>query len=201
MNSSAISSRYTFRLAALAACLVMALGWSASAKADFLDDLFGGGSEPAHAAPSAPARAPRAKRAQPTGHISFSIRANDSRRSVVRKTDEAKNDQPKFPKAVFCATNVPARTAPASAEVRMADGTLRAGDSVVTSGGILVFKGHAACPHNAADFVSLAQSKLPRDKRNALESLEHTMKTSHNALVLTEKDEEPQVVGQVSQGQ
>lgn len=174
-----------------------------TAEADFLDDLFGGGASespaPARAAPSG-----RAMRS--TGGVSFSIRSNQSerRRAAFRKggTQEAAGKEgsggTKAQKTVFCATGLPAREDPANAEVRLHDGTLRAGDSVVTMDGILVFKGRAACPHNASDFVGIGHAKLPTQTRNALQSLEHTMQAGRTPLVLEDKEAEPQVVSQAS---
>lgn len=183
---------------------VLSLHAPTVAQADFLDDLFGGGaSEPTAPAVRAPRPSRHVARPQASGGVSFSIRANDVRRTA-RKTNspvaqDAANKESggtKAQKTVFCATGVPARENPASAEVRLHDGTLRAGDSVVTTTGILVFRGRAACPHNAGDFVGLAQSKLPAAKRTALESLEHTMQAGRAPLVLEDKEAEPQVVSE-----
>lgn len=178
----------------LAATLIVC-AWSTGANAGFFEDLFGDGGE-TRAAPAAPA--PQARRRQPTGGVSFSIRANVSskdRRSVVRKSDDADGGS-KPQKSVFCAQGLSARANPDSDDIRLHDGTLRAGDSLVTADGILVFKGHAACPHTASDFVGLSQSKLPAARRSALEQLERTMQTGRSSLVLSEqeKDDDAQQV-------
>jgi hypothetical protein len=186
----------------LLAGLLLLCGAAPGARADFLDDLFGGGET--RVAPSIRARHVHARR---SGHMSFSIHlgvaSRERRHSAARKpaVEDAVREsggESKPQKTVFCATGLSPRANPDSAEVRLHDGTLRAGDSVVTADGILVFKGHAACPHSAADFVRLAQSKLPRAKRNALESLEHSMQAGRAPLVLTGKETEPRVVSQIS---
>ncbi|WP_424362504.1 hypothetical protein [Methylocystis parvus] len=184
------------RCGRLLAPVLVVCAWSTAAEAGFFEDLFGDGGE-TKAAPAAPA--PQVRRRQPTGGVSFSIRANISakdRRSIVRKSDDASDGGSKPQKTVFCAQGLSARANPDSDEVRLHDGTLRAGDSLVTADGILVFKGRAACPHTASDFVGLAQSKLPVARRNALEQLEHTMQTGRSSLVLSEqeKDDDAQQV-------
>ncbi|WP_442753584.1 hypothetical protein ACNHKD_11280 [Methylocystis sp. JAN1] len=179
------------RASGLLATILVVSAWTTSAQAGFFEDLFGdGGSETA----APPASAPQARRRQPAGSVSFSVRSSKDRRSA-RKSDEG-GDGEKPRKAVFCAAGLSERANPDSDEVRLHDGTLRAGDSLVTSNGILVFKGRAACPHTTSDFVGLAQSRLPAEKRNTLEKLEHTMRSGRSPLVLSDTDDETQVVGQ-----
>lgn len=175
----------------LAATVLAVSVWSAEAQAGFFEELFGG-DEPA---PVRAAPQPRAR--QPSG--SFSIRANIAprERKAARKPVDSANGDTKTEKAAFCAPNLTARSNPDTDDVRLHDATLRAGDSLVTADGIVVFKGKAACPHTAADFVGLAQSHLPAAKRSALEQLEHTMRAGRHPLVVMEKDEEePQVVSE-----
>ncbi|WP_457796516.1 hypothetical protein [Methylocystis sp. S23] len=203
-NGFACTARFASPL--LAALLLASAGMT-GAKAGFFEELFGDGGE-TRAARSAPAPVPHARRRPPAGRLSYSIRANvapkearDRRQSVIRRPveDAAAHESDggtKPQKAVFCAAGLPARANPDSAEVRLHDGTLRAGDSIVTAGGILVFKGRAACPHSAADFVSLARSRLPAAKRNALESLEHTVQAGRAPFALAEKAAAPRVVSQ-----
>lgn len=175
----------------LLAAILTICAWTTGAEAGFFEELFGD-SEPA--VPAAPA--PQAHRRQPTGGVSFSIRAN--RRSVVRKSDDASNGGSKPLKSVFCAEGLSSRDNPDSDDIRLHDGTLRAGDSLVTANGILVFKGRAACPHTSADFVGLAQSKLPAEKRNTLQQLEHTMQARRSSLVLSGEEEDAQQVASES---
>jgi hypothetical protein len=179
------------RWSRLVATVLALSSWTAAAQAGFFEDLFGDNE-------TAPVRAaPQARPRQPASG-SFSIRANvPSRRSLARKPGDAVSGDTKTQKAVFCAPNLSARANPDSDDVRLHDATLRAGDSLVTADGIVVFKGHAACPHTASDFVGLAQSKLPAAKRSALEQLEHTIRASRHPLILTDKDDdEPQVVSE-----
>lgn len=95
--------------------------------------------------------------------------------SVAYRVPAANAALAKLPKPVFC---YPASAQPesaASADVPLQDRTLRSGDSLVTADGVLVFKGQAACPHRANDFVALADSDLPKAKRDALLALERTL--------------------------
>lgn len=175
----------------LLATLLVVCAWSTGARAGFFEELFGDGGETKAAAPAAPA--PQARRRQPAGSVSFSIHGNISakeRRSIGRKSDDASDGGSKPQKSVFCAQGLSARANPDSDDVRLHDGTLRAGDSLVTADGIVVFKGRAACPHTASDFVGLAQSRLPAARRNALEQLEHTMQTGRSSLVLSEQEKD-----------
>jgi len=179
---------------------------TAPAQAGFLEDLFGGDDTP-QAAP-----APRARAARPTraARSEFSIRINEGRRAsrtADRKATDADGDhrdyvagsRPQKPR--LCApAGETKETAEATTTAYLRDETLRAGDSVVTDGDIVVFKGRSACPHTARDFVSLARSDLPKAKRNALAALEQTMRAPPRAFVHErEKEAGPRVVGQVSQ--
>lgn len=164
---------------ASASIFLLALAPATAARADFLDDLFGGGAQ--EQAPRASA-APRARRA-PVPRASFSIRLNEGKKLAHGPRDKKSvafrdggQGEARFPKPVFCyARSAQPAGAPDSADTRLHDGTLRSGDTVVTQTGILVFKGHAACPHNAGDFVALAAAGLPRGKREALFALERTL--------------------------
>jgi hypothetical protein len=173
----------------LICALFVAIGASAPAQADFLDDLFGG-SDPAPApAPRArPTRAPR---------DNFSIRLKETRRPTQKKIRDATDgvqyvagSRPQ--KALLCATPAqPAgkidvksddKTGEDTAYLR--DETLRAGDSVVIPGQIVVFKGGDACPHASTDFVTVARSSLPKVKRNALAALQQGLKSPHRGFAL-----------------
>lgn len=52
------------------------------------------------------------------------------------------------------------------------DSTLRKGDSIMTSKGILVFRGGRDMPYSPDDFVTLANASMPRDKREVLAAME-----------------------------
>ncbi len=158
------------------------IGAATPASADFLDDLFGagGGAE----APKAPVARARPHGAAPP-RPSFSIRLNEGKREArdrLRLKNTANRgaapqnvSEAKLVKPVFCYAGPTAAANPASADVRLHDGTLRTGDSVVTASGILVFAGRTACPHKATDFVALSASRLPRSRRDALFALERTL--------------------------
>lgn len=184
--------------------LLLAIAASAPAKADFLDDLFGGG--PSEAPPPQhvrPARAPR---------DNFSIRLKEPRRQAAKQKKIARtaplDDQKQYvagsrpQKPLLCAVSGPANVkADDKAEestAYMRDETLRAGDSVVTPGEIVVFKGGGACPHAQTDFVSLSRSGLPKVKRNALVSLQQGLKSPPRAFTVDDgKQAGPRVVGDV----
>lgn len=153
--------------------LLLAFAFCAPAKADFLDDLFGGGS-------SEPQPAPRAR---PAPRDNFSIKLKESRKPLAqKKKPHAPGDGAQYvagsrpQKPLLCAEDE--KTGEASAYLR--DETLRAGDSIATPGEIVVFKGGGGCPHASGDFVSLTRSGLPKVKRNALVSLQQALKSPRN---------------------
>jgi hypothetical protein len=166
--------------------LFLAITVSAPAKADFLDDLFGGGSN------DAPGPAPRARPAR-AARDNFSIRLKEPRRAAQHKVARTPDDDHKEyvagsrpQKPLLCAVpNQPKaddKSDEATAYIR--DETLRAGDSIVTPGEIVVFKGGGGCPHAQSDFTSLARSGLPKVKRNALVSLQQGLKSPPRAFTV-----------------
>jgi hypothetical protein len=203
------SRRIAGSLLLVSACL-LALAASAPAKADFLDDLFGGGSNDA-----APAAAQRARPAR-AARDNFSIRLKEPRRPVAKRVEPKKvareaagDDHGAFvagsrpQKPLLCADPATAsdksddKSGEATAYLR--DETLRAGDSIVTPGEIVVFKGGGACPHAPKDFVSLARSGLQKTKRSALISLQQGLKAPPPAFdVDGAKPSGPRIVGQAN---
>lgn len=168
------------RLAVISVMLVS----GAPARADFLDDLFGGGDGAPQPAPVRMKPVRRAVR-------NFSIRPLDEHRlQRAAKEPGDGGDAGHGPyvagsrpqKAALCETAGPAKRDSSSAYLR--DETLRPGDSVVTDGAIVVFKGSRACPHSAADFVSVVRADLPRAKRNALVALEQGMRSPQRGFVI-----------------
>jgi len=166
------------------------------AQADFLDDLFGSGASAPQSTP-----APRARPMRPSGRVEFSLRPAEGHKAIhgavkaaVHDSASATGSKPQKPH--FCDAAGQSQTAATSVWLR--DETLRAGDSVVTDGSIVVFKGHSACPHTAADFVSVARSDLPKAKRNALATLEQAMRAPEHRFN-ADGDSAPKVVGQVSE--
>lgn len=168
---------------------------SAPASADFLDDLFGGGESAAP--PPAPVRA----RPQRKAREGFSIRSLDERKSARVAKDKKDEDEDaghgpyvagsRPVRAALCASPGAAKVDNATAYLR--DETLRAGDSVVTDGAIVVFKGNRGCPHGASDFVSVARADLPKVKRNALAALEQSMRSPQRSFSI--EDDQPKVAG------
>lgn len=150
------------------------------ANAGFFEELFGlGGADEARSAPRPQARV----RHTGTRRHSFSLRFDSSPKRVAherahgseRETAEgADSTGAKLFKPLFCAEPTASLAADKSL-LRLQDATLRAGDSVVTPTGILIFRGRVGCPHSDEDFVALADSRLPRQKRDALLSLERTL--------------------------
>ncbi|RTL79534.1 MAG: hypothetical protein EKK29_20770 [Hyphomicrobiales bacterium] len=175
-----------YRLLSGAGCLAVfsvILVSGAPARADFLDDLFGGDGAPQ----PAPVRMKPARRAV----RNFSIRPLDEHRlQRAAKEPGDGGDAGHGPyvagsrpqKAALCDTAGPVKLDSSSAYLR--DETLRAGDSVVTDGAIVVFKGSRACPHSASDFVSVARADLPKAKRNALAALEQGMRSPQRGFVI-----------------
>lgn len=175
---------------------------AAPARADFLDDLFGGGSSDAPPAPAARARPTHAAR------DNFSIKLKESRRSQQRaragQGDGAQYSAGSRPqKPLLCAAETPpsVKTDEKAGEstAYLRDETLRAGDSVVTPGQIVVFKGGGGCPHASGDFVSLARSSLPKVKRNALVSLQQGLKSPRQFGAENDPQAGPKVAGEASE--
>lgn len=181
-------------LSCLAALFLLG-AFSAPARADFLDDLFGGSND------ATPAPAPRVRVRIPRDN--FSIKLKETRRSTARKTadgDSAQYSAGSRPqKPLLCAAqstqNANSDTRSGESTAYLRDETLRAGDSVVTPGQIVVFKGGGGCPHASGDFVSLSRSGLPKIKRNALVSLQQGLKEPRNLDVDDEAPANPKVTG------
>ncbi len=177
------------------ASLSLLLAASAPARADFLDDLFGGG----EAAPPPV----RVQRPPPRKAVrSFSIRTLEERKSAraaKEPNDAGEGDAGHGPYVAGSRPQKPAlcvassSTKPDSSTAYLRDQTLRDGDSVVTDGAIVVFKGNHACPHSASDFVSVARADLPRAKRNALAALEQGMRAPQRGFTLD--PERPKIAG------
>jgi hypothetical protein len=73
---------------------------------------------------------------------------------------------------------------PVDSNTVLNDPTLRAGDSVVTTEGVRVFKG-GAYPFKSSDFMSLAETRnLPIEKRGALAAIDRVLKTPHGRVAL-----------------
>lgn len=151
------------------------------ANAGFFEELFGlGGGDEARSAPRAQTRV----RHSATRRHSFSLRFDNSPKKNARERAHAMEGQTaeasdstgaRLLKPYFCAAEAVQPAAADKSLLRLRDATLRAGDSVVTPTGIVIFQGRVACPHSDEDFVALADSRLPRQKRDALLSLERTL--------------------------
>jgi hypothetical protein len=165
------------------------------ASAGFLEEIFGGDQPEARPAPAAASRARTGKRR--VGRISFDLRVNDApkkSRSVAKthgahsslSATEAETAKAgangagsKMARPALCYADGKAEMAADRTDALFHDKTLRAGDSIVTSEGVRIFRGHAACPHMPGEFVALAAaSGLSKTKRNALLALEQAMRTS-----------------------
>jgi hypothetical protein len=82
---------------------------------------------------------------------------------------------------------------PTESEAVFNDPTLRRGDTVVTSKGVLVFKGGEDFPHKNSDFMSLAETRdLTPEKRGALAAIERALKTPRGRAMLSERAQEKQ---------
>lgn len=197
-----MSHPFSRRRPLLFAALPVILALAAPARADFLDDLFG-------SFESAPRWAPAAPRATPHRHRfsrrSFSIRLSEPRKEkkAIREAqsdpqDSAAGSKPQKPRLCAAPGGAPAHTDASTAYLR--DETLRAGDSIVTESRIVVFTGRGACPHKAADFVSIARADLSRSRRNALAALEDAMRSPTSRFSLhAAKDAGPKILGQIRQ--
>jgi hypothetical protein len=168
----------------LAGVAVLALAFSSPARADFLDDIFG--PEPA-ARPSAPAlgyrsrenegvqrRGARGKvevRVTPSGGRAkeHAGRAQASAGSKPDASSSAASSRPVV--AALCAPEATVAGASASTLLNY-DKTLRNGDILVTEAGVQVFRGHAACPHDARDFLALSSTSMSKSRRSVLLAIE-----------------------------
>jgi hypothetical protein len=176
---------------------------AAPARADFLDDLFGGGSSDAPPAPAVRARPAHAAR------DNFSIKLKESRRAQQRAARAGQGDGAQYSagsrpqKPLLCAAESPpsVKTDDKAGEstAYLRDETLRAGDSIATPGQIVVFKGGSGCPHASGDFVSLARSGLPKVKRNALVSLQQGLKSPRQFGVENDQQAGSKIAGEASE--
>jgi hypothetical protein len=72
---------------------------------------------------------------------------------------------------------------PIEAEALLSDPTLRKGDLVMTPDGVRVFRGASNSRAGANDFVSIAQSSLPRAERDELMAMERV--SAHGETLVT----------------
>jgi hypothetical protein len=179
-------------LKVLATLLAVAI-WPTSARADFLDDLFGN-SEPGvrtvHAGPAlrrqVEVRPHRAKvKPMTTARVDSDVRfmpvshPRAKERAVTvqaRPTHDAAAAGKPATVALCASSDAVAGAAPAS--LLAVDKTLRKGDILVTDAGVRVFRGDAACPHDARDFVAVSVVHMARSRRNMLLALEDAMRRS-----------------------
>jgi hypothetical protein len=64
------------------------------------------------------------------------------------------------------------------------DMTLRKGDSVMTAAGVRVFRGAGYAPYGLRDFTALAQTSMPRDKRDVLIAIERASRPRNGTTVV-----------------
>ncbi|KAF2991723.1 hypothetical protein MJC1_01288 [Methylocystis sp. MJC1] len=168
----------TGRITRFFACGVFLASLARPANAGFLEELFGLGD--AYQARSAPRTQAHVKHIYARRH-SFSLRFDNLQKRNARARErqilENGSDlaEAKLPKPFFCLAEPAQPQAEDNSFLLLHDATLRTGDGIVTPTGILVFRGRVGCPHSNADFVALADSGLPRQKRDALLSLERTL--------------------------
>lgn len=197
MTRSSTRSRAKFKYLKMTALALFAVAFSGSAaSAGFFEDLFGGPDPVPQAAPTRPA-----KRQYPSRHegrvkseLNFMpasaarARGRDGHvTSVARNDDSASSAGSKPVTAALCAPE--ATVAGAAAPALLAyDKTLRNGDIMVTEGGLQVFRGHAACPHDSRDFIDLSSAAMPRNKRSMLLAIEEAMKRPSGYLLTAKFD-------------
>lgn len=162
-------------------CGLFVASLATPANAGFFEELFGlGGSDEARSAQRPQARVPHSS----ARRHSFSLRFDSSPKKIARERAHAMERETaegsdstgaRLSKPLFCSAEPVRRAAADKSLLRLQDATLRAGDSIVTPKGILIFRGRIGCPHSDEDFITLADSRLPRQKRDALLSLERTL--------------------------
>jgi hypothetical protein len=191
------SGRVRFSLKPMKILVFSALSLSISdtaASAGFLDELFGPDPAPqawapAHAAKrqyAAPSRDRASRqdyRVRSEVHFMPAGAHKDRHVTTVAKADDSASSAGSKPlTAALCAPEATVAGAPA-ASLLAYDKTLRNGDIMVTDNGVQIFRGHAACPHNARDFVALSSASMPRGQRSMLLAIEDAMKRPSGYLV------------------
>lgn len=194
------AARQNVKIGALAFFTLAISGTTASA--GFLEDIFGGPDPVPQAAgtnrpgkrhyPSAGAeRAPR-RESRVKSEVNFmpaqTAHAKVRNNSSVSKTDDNSASAGSKPVvAALCAPEATIQGATAPALLAY-DKTLRNGDIMVTEGGLQVFRGLAACPHDTRDFVALSSAVMPRNKRSMLLAIEDAMKRPSGYLLTAKFD-------------
>ena len=158
----------------LGAFALVAAGSITGAQAGFFETLFG-----TEAAPEQPRyyyqpEQPQAETSSPRGYgrpLGFTIRKRAKERAVRRERFEERRETRRerpSPNAVRTA-EVPAGPIDPAQNKNwyLQDPTLRAGDIVVLTNEVLVFKG-GRMPFSRDNFASLAESDLPKDERERL---------------------------------
>lgn len=189
-----------FKHLKLISFVIIALGMSGTgASAGFLEDIFGAPDPVPLAASSgrggrghnAAERAPRREgrvRSELNFMPSSAARTRDRRATSVAKSDDSSSSAGSKPViAAFCAPEATVAGAVAPALLSY-DKTLRRGDIMVTETGLKVFRGHAACPHDARDFVALSSAAMSKNQRNALIAIEDALKRQDGYLLTAKFD-------------
>lgn len=207
-SSARICSAFKRTFVLIVSILVLS-GSATVARAGFLEELFGGGDQAPQAAPSRAAKRHyaeprREKVAKVHSDVSFMpspvarVRERQAYRpehrperrqvTTVAKADDGGASAGSKPViAALCATEANVEGAPPTLLLAY-DKTLRNGDIMVTDAGLQVFRGHAACPHDARDFIALSSAYMPKTKRSMLIAIEEAMKRP-TGYVMTAKVE------------
>lgn len=170
----AASRRRAKAAVALAFAATCAVGLSGgSARAGFLEDLFGAFSGE-RAAPSREYVYPERRLVRRNASsLSYAPRQHRAARRDGEKATagpDAKNG--------LCYAEPAREPDPTRTETILHDATLREGDSVMTSKGLVVFQGGRACPHKESDFLALAEARdIPKSQRGALVAIEKAVST------------------------
>lgn len=200
MDSLSARKFFVSKFVFVAAVISVLMFSGIAANAGFLDDLFGG-PDPAPQIAS-PRRSERKSAVRPHARapqeetrlktkIQFLAVPAVKEKRLTRENIRVKNAERPLATAVKPAVSPVAGAKPVTASLCVPetsvngvpassllayDRTLRHGDIMVTDSGVQVFKGHAACPHDARDFLSVSSVNMTRSRRRMLLAIEEVIR-------------------------
>ena len=156
----------------LASALLMAAPAPAMAQ-NFFEALFGGGFQPQVAAYAPTSRGGSRSWPRREQRVSHSGEAERSKATALRSLEESSKPEKVDPPAV----------GPGPLGPFLHDPTLRSGDVVVTTEGLMVFRGRGGSSHSPRDFASLARAG---SKTGQLAAIERANRRGQSPLVVLE---------------
>lgn len=153
--------------------------------AEFLDDLFG--DDDPHSRGQTKVEAGKG---QNDYHSKDSIlrpanaqqHRKETRRVIIQKSaeDDDSDNKTNGSNLALCVDKSWRIEASKKADAYLYDKDLKNGDSIMTTNGVLIFKGHSSCPHHPDEFIALSSANAPKSNKKTLVTLDKAAKSQWN---------------------